>query len=80
MIKSRLYRTLTSGEEKLTRKLNRGKGLLGPSRPNGHHDYGIGASCKLLPAESANGVSARLKSPVVGISVHPRYSLPRAGN
>ena len=34
--------------------------MLGPSRPNGHHDYGIGASCKLLPAESANRVNARL--------------------
>ena len=34
--------------------------MLGPSRLDGHHDYGIGASCKLLPAESANRVNARL--------------------
>ena len=34
--------------------------MLGPWRPNGHHDYGIGASCKLLPAESVNRVTSRL--------------------
>ena len=28
-------------------KSNGGKGLLVPWRPNGHHDYGIGARCKV---------------------------------
>ena len=29
------------------RKSNGGRGLLVPWRPNGHHDYGIGARCKV---------------------------------
>ena len=29
-------------------KINRGKGLLGPWRPNGHHDYGIGEGAGVL--------------------------------
>ena len=35
--------SLATPQEKLKAKSNGGKGLPGPWRPNGHHDYGISA-------------------------------------
>ena len=83
--KQTLQNTIQRRREAKT-KSNGGKGLLGPSLPNGHHDYGIGASCKLLPAESSNRVTARLNlqswlsrcihgTPYPGLETEPK-SLP----